>query len=555
MSESQKDVLYIDVEDDITSIIGKVKASKRKVIALVPPKRIGVLQSAVNLRLLARAAKQDDKNLVLITSNHALLALAAAASLPVAKNLQSKPELPEAPAADTDEAEDVINGDELSVGEHAKQASATKDKKDDAADEAITAGLAAVELEDAVAKASDGKKVAKKGKKKPTVPNFNTFRKKLLLIGCGVVLLIGLLVWAFVYAPKATVIIKAKTTSSSVNAPVSIAAGAETSFEAGTLAAAVQQQDEQKTVEFTATGQKDVGSKATGTVKFSNTSPNSATLPAGTQLTSNGLTYIVDSAVTIPGAQLSFNCPGYLCAGSTTGSVSAAENGSKYNAASGSLSGAPSGVSASFSGPTSGGVSKMVTVVTKADVDKAKESFNTQNVDAIKSALKAKFTDNAVAIDQSFVAEVGDVTSTPAIDAEATSGKATLGGKVSYKMYGVAKQDLKKFVEAYVKKDTGGLKNQRIYDDGTKSALFQEVAKVPNGAKATLVATAQVGPEIKDDDVKEQVKGQRYGEVQQTLQAIQGVESVDVKFFPFWVNSVPNDNNKISVEFKINGSN
>jgi hypothetical protein len=81
MSENQKDVLYIDVEDDITSIIGKVKASKHKVIALVPPKRVGVLQSAVNLRLLVRAAKQGNKKLVLITNNHALLALAATASL------------------------------------------------------------------------------------------------------------------------------------------------------------------------------------------------------------------------------------------------------------------------------------------------------------------------------------------------------------------------------------------------------------------------------------------------------------------------------------------
>ena len=75
----QKDVIYIDVEDDITAIIGKVKASKEKIIALVPPKRIGVLQSAVNLRLLSRAAEQNDKRLVLITSNQALMALAAAA--------------------------------------------------------------------------------------------------------------------------------------------------------------------------------------------------------------------------------------------------------------------------------------------------------------------------------------------------------------------------------------------------------------------------------------------------------------------------------------------
>ena len=37
-----KDVIYIDVEDDITTIISKIKASKERIIALVPPRRIGV---------------------------------------------------------------------------------------------------------------------------------------------------------------------------------------------------------------------------------------------------------------------------------------------------------------------------------------------------------------------------------------------------------------------------------------------------------------------------------------------------------------------------------
>ena len=86
-----KDVIYIDVEDDITAIIGKIKASKEKIVALVPPKHVGVLQSAVNLRLLDRMAKTAKKNLVVVTNNQALIALAASARIPVAKNLQSKP--------------------------------------------------------------------------------------------------------------------------------------------------------------------------------------------------------------------------------------------------------------------------------------------------------------------------------------------------------------------------------------------------------------------------------------------------------------------------------
>ena len=59
----QKDVIYIDTEDDITAIIGKVKDSSQKIVALVPPKRIGAMQSAVNLKLVQRAAEQAGKRL------------------------------------------------------------------------------------------------------------------------------------------------------------------------------------------------------------------------------------------------------------------------------------------------------------------------------------------------------------------------------------------------------------------------------------------------------------------------------------------------------------
>ena len=83
-----KDVIHIDTEDDITSIIGKIKSSKERIIALVPPRRIGVLQSAVNIRLLARAAKSADKRVVIITSDNVLAGLAATADIPVAKTWQ-----------------------------------------------------------------------------------------------------------------------------------------------------------------------------------------------------------------------------------------------------------------------------------------------------------------------------------------------------------------------------------------------------------------------------------------------------------------------------------
>ena len=61
-----KDVIYIEPEDDITSIIRKMNNSKNKLVALVPPKRIGVLRSAVNTRLIVKNAKQAGKTVVMV---------------------------------------------------------------------------------------------------------------------------------------------------------------------------------------------------------------------------------------------------------------------------------------------------------------------------------------------------------------------------------------------------------------------------------------------------------------------------------------------------------
>src|SRR3954466_5799061 len=92
-----KDTIYIDVDDEITGIIDKVEGAKQKIVALVLPKRAAALQSIVNMRLLKRSADNADKNVVLITSEGALLPLAGAAGLHVAKNLQSKPVIPASP--------------------------------------------------------------------------------------------------------------------------------------------------------------------------------------------------------------------------------------------------------------------------------------------------------------------------------------------------------------------------------------------------------------------------------------------------------------------------
>lgn len=543
-----KDVIYIDVEDDITAIISKVKASNEKIVALVPPKRIGVLQSAVNLRLLARAADQSKKRLVVITNNHALMSLAASASLPVAKNLQSKPELAPIAALDIDDGDDVIDGNDLPIGEHAKQA------EDTAVDSAI-AGTAVGASQ--LAQPPKPGQAAKAGRAKAgtKVPNFNTFRKKLVLgVGAGV-LLIAFLVWATIFAPRATIVVAAKTSDSSVNSKVNVGDKLTTDVAKNTIKAAKVLKSEKKTVDFGASGSKNAGEKASGTVSFRNGSPNAVSVPAGTILTTNGLNFATTGSVTVPAATLSFSCqPNNLCPGTATVTVMAPEGGAKYNAASGSMSGAPSGVTANLQNPTSGGTDKIVKVVTAEDVQEAREALAEGETKGVEAQLKTQLK-NATAIEGSYRVDYTEVKSTPEVGAESESGNAILSATVVHGMYGISNSELDKYLDAYLKKQLAANKNQRVYDNGQDKAKFQDVSNTGEGAELTVVATAEVGPLLDEAVITKLALGRKTGEIQESLQSIQGIQSVEVKYFPFWVSSVPGDEKKVNVQFKVDDTN
>lgn len=553
-----KDIIYIDVEDDITAIIGKVKQSREKIVALVPPKRVGVLQSAVNLRLLNRMAAQNHKHLVLISSNAALTALAAAAKIPVAKNLQSKPEVGAAPAEVADTDEDIIDGTQLPIGELARTADrgAAFSSVSPAVDEAVRENAAEEAVVGVAAAARPRPVRARTSATK--VPNFDRFRKKLVLIGAGGALLIGLLVWAIMFAPRATVVIAARTTGTPVNARVTLDPAAATSLTDGTLKSVTKQTKKDQTIEFAATGKKDVGERATGTITVQNCDSNTSfTIPAGTAFTdSSGHQFTNAAAATVPG----FSGSASVCrstrvnAGKATISVTAAAIGGEYNlsARSYTIAGVSGDVYANGT-DMAGGSSRTITVVSSEDVQKATEQLAEQKTDDIKRDLTKQFDKTFIAIDQSFKIDQANPTSAPTVDQETTDGKAKLTSSVTYSLSAVAKSEVKQYLDDYFKVQLKGKDDQRVYDNGSGEAKFSNITPSDNGKFAVnLVTNAKLGPKIEDEDVKKLAAGKRYGEIQSSLEAIQGVQSVDVKYSPFWVTAAPNDIKRISVEFKLN---
>jgi hypothetical protein len=553
-----KDVIYIDIEDDITAIIGKVKSAASKIVALVPPKRAGVLQSAVNLKLLQKAALGADKRVVLITNDHSLMALAAGLKLPVARNLQSRPEIPDLSAPETS-AEEIINGQELPVGDVAASLGSKADAPGQTELAGGMSGLGGAAIKEASKTTPPKSSLASKlniGKNKLKVPNFDLFRKRLFIFGTLGILLVSFLVWAMAFAPHATVTISAKTSNINIDRTLTLNPAAAASDPAKlTLKPNVQQLKKSVATEFDATGTKDIGSKAKGTITIRNCdyADGELTLPAGTKFTgANGKVYLSTKAVDVPGRIP----PTSTCtlsgaqAGKKDVAVEATAIGPEYNVGGQSytlnVAGKVDGIDTE--GMT-GGTHETVTVVSQADVDKAKQELTTQNAEDAKAELKKQFKADDLIIEESYMVESSQPASSPAVGEQASQAKLTL--ETTYTYVAISRTDVKKVLQAAIDDVLKNKTDQQTYTLGENSITFQTFRKLDGGGfSAKLNTNGSIGPKIDTDALAKQLVGKRYGEIQAVANDIPGVDHVEITLSPFWVTTAPSAD-KIDIKFSV----
>lgn len=549
-----KDVIYIEPEDDITDILAKLTGAQEKVVALVPPKKAGVLRSAVNIKLISKTAKSADKAAVLVTADPTLVKMAATARIPVAKNLQSRPEIPSIEALEAAASEQVIDEDlSDATPENAEKptknaAEAASDKKQ-ANSQDKTEELSSDELE-----ASEAKKAAKnsqKGKNGKKVPDIKKTRKFIIIGVIGGILLIGFLIWALVFAPHVNINVSVKTTPANLSENVNFTLeDAKSDPEKGLFVLEEQTYEQESKVEFTATGQKDLGNKASGTLTVTATFKSGDTntskkVNKGARFSQSGLQYETTSEVTL---SLPSNCTAADliskgCTASTTVAISAVESGEKYNiGAQANWSSPVNGVSASNSGAISGGSTNIVTVVQQSDIDTARSKLAEASEEDGYKALEEKISKEGIIIKDSFTSDTSSPSSSPAIGEEVKDGvKPTLTAKTVYRLYAVDRTQVEKYIDQ--KAETAN--DQKIYSYG--DPIFDRFSGVSNGsATAKLKTTYYTGPKITEEEVLEKAKGKKIGEVQSQLNSINGVNvSIEKSFF--WVNSVPDDPNKITI--------
>ncbi|HEV7454949.1 MAG TPA: hypothetical protein VGO07_06855 [Candidatus Saccharimonadales bacterium] len=564
-TNNNKDVVYIDVDDEITGIIEKVRGSHSKIVALVLPKRATVLQSIVNMKLLKRSADESKKNMVLITAEAGLLPLAGSVGIHVAKSLQSKPEIPDAPDRGDGKPEDV---DEPGVDDEALQdegepvdktlpvgelagAAAMEDTiemdDDDGEAEADVAGGVGTTGAGGILKPAKTKK-----DKKLKIPNFNRFRV-LIMVAC--VALVGLIVLGYfclVVLPKATIAIKTDSQALTSSTVINLKTAADTTLDAkgGIVPAKAQLVQKTVTQQAPATGSQNNGAKASGkvTLTIKDCSTDQATVPSGSGITSGGLVFITQEAATLYSVKVGGVCKNssYPSLSSATVDVIAQKAGAAYNLASGSTYTVPGISTVSGSGSAmAGGTDDIIKIVMQADIDAATAKIAATDTAPIKEELKTDLVNaSQYPIVETFSTATPDTKTS--VNAGDTADAVTVTQTIKYTMFGVNKDDLKKVVAADV--DTKiDPKKQSILNYGVDDAVFGVQGTPDGGATLTMQAQVVAGPDLHADDLKKQVAGKKAGDAQEIIKQNPGVKEVVVHYSPFWVSSIPSKTSKITI--------
>lgn len=562
-----RDTIYVDTEDDITSIIEKVKKSENSVVALVPPKRIGALQSVVNLKLLMQSAKSHRKKVAIVTTDPAMTSLAAGLKIPIAKNLTEQAQILESPS-DIDDMDDVIDGRNVAIGELSRMSSTEKiARRDDREDKEISAAVASIETDDRVKNDRDGDgeddAEQKKLSKKKKIPNFNRFRKILLIGGGAAALLIAFLVWAIVFAPNGTITITTKTTAVSIDETVKLQASSATNIDQNIIQPVVKQKKESEPMSFDATGEKEIGEKAKGEIIVYNCqtpfnpytgASNNLTLTAGSRITSgSGLVFTTSAAGTVKAEE----CVSGVNDSGVSFSVIAEGIGEEYNLPTGTSFGLGYGdrVIAVAKSAFTGGSKQMVKVVSQDDIEKAAEKIKQSakdKEDQMRRDLEQQMGDSVVVLSSSFTTTFGDPTVKPTLgEPVPEDGKAAITIETTYTLIGLSKTDLDNWLAMKIK-DKVGINDdnpKKIYNTGLDKATFN----FNSNDYTVRISTrgAQIGAVLDEQEIKDNAVGKKAGVIKTDLENKDGIEEVKVELSPFWVSTAPSAD-RITVRFITN---
>ncbi len=581
------EIIYLESSEEITSVIDKMRANPAHSISFVIPRGATIAQSIVNLKLLKKSAAEMDKEISLVANDRISRNLASQIGLTVyskvseaersgPKKVEGKPPVLSDHEVDPKDGQFRVNNyyrnkkddteeDREDIKKELEQISEEKNDGVEAPEMEISTRSVGEERtkEAAHHKAQEDRHDShierieprkdkanyKPEMNKPT--NIKRSRKPIIILlsiaGLAVIIL------AYLFLPYTTIAITVKTEDFSIDKEISVDRNATANDTAKlVLAGKLLEQEKEMTKSFDATGKKDIGSKAAGTLSFSNSAGVDDQVAAGTIVKSlNGsVEFTLDQAITIskatavvsPGGQIQ------LTPGKATGKVTAKNSGEKGNLPAGSNFSVAGKSLMSASGETTGGVSKEIKVVTADDLQKAQDSLKTEIETSGKTDLLDSAKNEKLSIfDNSEKSEILSTDSSKKENDEADKFDYTV--KIKLFAIGFVKGDLDNLL---IDSLNSGLGQDKMLVNPSNADIKYDLTdnNIDSGV-LTLKAsfTGKTGPKISETELKKEVKGKMTNGAKQIVSAKDGVQSVEIKNWPSKMPEVPWLTKRIKVTF------
>lgn len=537
--------IYLETDEEITSVIDRLKKIEEKKVALVIPKRATLIGSIVNLKLLKKQAQELGKEISIVTVDKIGRSLASQVGFSVYRKIDGE-EVPtevSPPPKITPEISYIKKEDEV-------KPKVDIDKKPliDRKEEPQVKP----EIKEKPFESYQGKPILKKRKRRRPIilPSFN---KKFLFIFIVLsVFILGIV--GFLILPHAYVTIYPKVEILPYDLDLTVSSSTkEINYEGSTIPGDIIYIEKEEKKEFTSSGKKDVGEKAQGSVTVYNEwDSNPQTLVDSTRfLSSDGKLFRSAGEVTVPGTTIS---EGQLIAGTASVPVVADQSGEEYNInpSNFTIPGLPAAkqekIYARSGSNMTGGFSKQVTVVSQDDINGAQEATSRNLFTSAEEELRAKIAQDKKILDEAISKEI--IESSPSVKVGTEAENFNLKLKVKVQVMVFSEDNLKDVSSS--KLLTVLPDNKELVYDG-ENDIHYEIANLDFSSGVMVLKThieGLISSQIKQEELKKNLVGKDKQEAEDFLRDLDRFEKVSVTFWPSWIKKVPKRKGNIKIDIQ-----
>lgn len=377
-------------------------------------------------------------------------------------------------------------------------------------------------------------------------------KKKLLFLIIPLVLLV-VLIGFYALGRSATVTLGVNSKETEKSETVTLSESDPTNASDNTINVKFVTSTQDGKTTTAATGKKETGDKAKGTVTiFNSDTSGGKTISAGTVIvSSNDLKFVTDKAVTVASAS------GDIFSGTEPGkadiAVTAEKFGTNYNLPSNTkftVEGS-SEIAAKNDKAFSGGTKKDIKVVSQKDLDKLTKDLQENLKESAKADIEKQASGNAIVFPEFTAVEYDKKSFSKKLDEEAN--EVSLTGTIAYEGVTYQKDDLVKYAKEKLAED---IPSDMMIDEETVTGEASEIEQDDDETTAEVTVKASLVPKIDPEQIAKDIAGKSVKSSTAKLQGIPEVERVNIKVFinlPLLPNILPFSSEKIKVVVDKNG--